>query len=1028
VLILLGRIALAVALLVAVATGVLAWRLASHPLALPWLAERIGRAASGPDRGVTIDGLLLSWGGFSEPGAAPLRLRLTGITAVGGFGAAELAQADVALALMPLLGGRIEPDTADLTGLRLHLSPGGPTGAADGGAPPGAADIVHRLASPSPDRAWARLRHLHVHDVAAEATGVPGRITRLDVDLDRPEGGGIAGTAEARLRGGTQEATLTLAARVEPDGTGTVLRARLTPVSPAALAGVAPQTAALAALDAPVTLSADATLGPALNLLHAEADIAVGAGTIRAGRGTAPLVGADARLTAAPDRVDLRLTRLDTAASPAAPVTRFSGHAAATRAAAGYAVAAALDVDQVAFADLPALWPEGTGGPGTRPWITQNVTAGRLTNGHVEVGLTLPADLSDVALNRIAGRIEGHDATVHWLRPVPPLEHAEAVLTVTDPDVIDIAVSSAVQAGGPVGAIRYQDATIHLTGIAGNNQFAEIHNQVAGPLPDLLAVLNNPRIQLLSKRPVPMRDPAGDLTARVHVGRLPLRDDVKMDDLVIDTTAHVEHTHLGGIVAGHDLSDGTLDLVANNDGLSVNGTARLAGFPSTLTIGMDFRAGPPTQVQESAAVRSTVAIAGLAAVGIDAGQRVGGAAEVDTTLAARRDGRTDIGVTADLSGITVALPRVGMTKARGQPGSASVRVVLDHDHLAAIEALRIAAPDVSVTGHAMVEAGHPVGFRFDRLRLGDGTDLTGSVRITGPRHTIAADVSGPSLDLSPVLGGAGADRRAASTGRSDAATPGQPWTADVAVERLILGPGRRLERVRASAESDGAVLRRATLRATVPGGSGAEAAITPDAGGRRLVVSVGDTGALLRAADVTDALIGGRLRITGRWSGDAPAAPLAGVVEMTDFRVRDAPAFGRVLQALTVYGLVELARGPGLGFTRLVAPFGLEDDILTLRAARAFSPSLGFTARGSIDLRRRVADLSGTVIPAYFFNSLLGRVPLVGRLFTSEKGGGLFAASVKVTGSLDDLSASVNPLSAVTPGFLRGLLGFDRTP
>ena len=57
------------------------------------------------------------------------------------------------------------------------------------------------------------------------------------------------------------------------------------------------------------------------------------------------------------------------------------------------------------------------------------------------------------------------------------------------------------------------------------------------------------------------------------------------------------------------------------------------------------------------------------------------------------------------------------------------------------------------------------------------------------------------------------------------------------------------------------------------------------------------------------------------------------------------------------------------------------------------------------------------------FNSLLGRVPLVGRLFSLEAGGGLFAATYRVQGPLRDPSVTVNPLAALTPGFLRGLFG-----
>jgi AsmA-like C-terminal region len=120
---------------------------------------------------------------------------------------------------------------------------------------------------------------------------------------------------------------------------------------------------------------------------------------------------------------------------------------------------------------------------------------------------------------------------------------------------------------------------------------------------------------------------------------------------------------------------------------------------------------------------------------------------------------------------------------------------------------------------------------------------------------------------------------------------------------------------------------------------------------------------------------------------------------------------------------VELSRGPGLGFTRLVAPFRMAGDTLTLSEARAFSASLGMTAKGTLDLARQAIDMQGTIVPAYFFNTLLGQIPFVGKLFSPEKGGGVFSATYTVRGKLDNPDVSVNPLAALTPGFLRGVFG-----
>ena len=67
-------------------------------------------------------------------------------------------------------------------------------------------------------------------------------------------------------------------------------------------------------------------------------------------------------------------------------------------------------------------------------------------------------------------------------------------------------------------------------------------------------------------------------------------------------------------------------------------------------------------------------------------------------------------------------------------------------------------------------------------------------------------------------------------------------------------------------------------------------------------------------------------------------------------------------------------------------------------------------------------------MPAYIFNTLLGRIPFFGRLFSPEEGGGLFAVAYRMRGPLNDPQTTINPLAALTPGFLRGIFGIGQEP
>ena len=94
----------------------------------------------------------------------------------------------------------------------------------------------------------------------------------------------------------------------------------------------------------------------------------------------------------------------------------------------------------------------------------------------------------------------------------------------------------------------------------------------------------------------------------------------------------------------------------------------------------------------------------------------------------------------------------------------------------------------------------------------------------------------------------------------------------------------------------------------------------------------------------------------------------------------------------------------------------LSSDLL-----RAYGPSLGITARGHLDLEGETSEVRGTLVPAYSINRVLGAIPLLGFLLTGGEGEGVLGVTYVLSGSLEDPQFSVNPLSVLTPGFLRGL-------
>ena len=166
-------------------------------------------------------------------------------------------------------------------------------------------------------------------------------------------------------------------------------------------------------------------------------------------------------------------------------------------------------------------------------------------------------------------------------------------------------------------------------------------------------------------------------------------------------------------------------------------------------------------------------------------------------------------------------------------------------------------------------------------------------------------------------------------------------------------------------------------------------------------------GGLLRALNLRDTVLGGTLRIRGESKGRIPKQTME----------------AKILSAASITGLLDALSGRGIRFDKLKTDITATENVVETDLLQAYGPGLGVTAKGSVDLNAGTVDLEGTVVPAYTVNTILGEIPLLGPLFTGGEGQGLFAFVYFMDGSLDDPVVSVNPLSALAPGFLRALFG-----
>ena len=142
-------------------------------------------------------------------------------------------------------------------------------------------------------------------------------------------------------------------------------------------------------------------------------------------------------------------------------------------------------------------------------------------------------------------------------------------------------------------------------------------------------------------------------------------------------------------------------------------------------------------------------------------------------------------------------------------------------------------------------------------------------------------------------------------------------------------------------------------------------------------------------------------------------------ISIKDFGLKDAPLFTQILSSASLIGLLDTLRGKGIQFEHLNAEATFTDEKIIITDSLAYGASLGVSATGTIMREDKEASITGMMVPAYGLNRLIDKIPILGRILTGGEKEGLLAAEYFISKSLEDPLVTVNPLTALTPGFLR---------
>ncbi|HEX2113357.1 MAG TPA: AsmA-like C-terminal domain-containing protein [Alphaproteobacteria bacterium] len=1007
-----------------IAGGIAAWRLSEGPISLGFLAPAIETALNTRTASkIDIEDVVLAWRGMRRT----LDVSAVGVTVYGPNGRrlAQLPEVAVSLSARGLLHGMVAPTRLDVVGAKLTLtrasdgSFGFSTGEASGAEQPAESDstsalpllLAELLQPPDPGRAMGYLQEVSITRAEItlfdQATGRLWRAPEADVVMTRNDVG-IRAEASLVLDLAGELAKVSATALYLAEERQVDVSARTTPFQPAALAALDERLHRLSALRVPISGRTQFRLDPNGRLLGLDFEVVGGQGVLSEPAYflvDIPITRLRVRGSASAglDRVDVSEAQLDLGG----PLIELAGSMTELDTRPKIAIEGA--VRRLPTDELLRLWPIGAAENGRR-WVVANISGGMVEEGRFKIGLAAEdPSFSNVDAHEVALQMRYAGLDVNYLAPMPRVRNVSGTGTMSATR-LDLAVTS-----GGIENLRISDSTISITDFDKKDQHASIEVVVRGPVRDALQLVDSPPLGYVKAIGQSPADFGGNSATRLRL-RFPLISNLTFDQLQVAAASNIANFTQRGGVLGQDITGGTLAIRLDQRGMDITGNIAALGTTADVTITRSFLSSTPVVAQTRA--KAVLDDQARKAIGLDFAPYVTGPVAVDVALTEQRGRRSDVSLDLGLERTTLDVPELEWRKEPGTAGAAQLKMTLQGDRLTEINAIRITAGDLTGQGRAAF-AGDGKTLRLvevERLKAGL-TDAQGSYARSDTG--IVLKLTGNSVNAGPLL----RDKTPSSPDR-----PPLEVSADVA--RVYLAPDRYIDRIKLEGRRGKERWETFNLSALVGGDGSARnvgISLRPEGGRQHLDASADDAGALLKAVGITPNVVGGRLEVSGVTNPAVEGHPLAGKLRMRNYKVVNAPVLARVLGVALLTGIGDALRGEGISFSILDADFTFTDPRVEVRDARASGSSLGITANGVVDIGADTIDLSGTLVPAYAVNSLLGRIPLIGDILVGGPGGGVFAANYKVEGPLEDPKVSINPLSTIAPGFLRNLFGASGT-
>lgn len=1050
------EILMGLALIAAIALGILVWRLSAGPISIGFAKDYVEEALSSEseDLHVTFEDMVFTWPELQ----GPFQLDLSGLRVIRGEDNAATLRVDhasVGLSRRALLFGAIRPvsviirePTVELVRTQdgtINLSfSKQEEGLADTDNPEeesarGGTDIskiFKDMANHERGSLFGRLREFEILDakvaVRDQEYGLSWSLSDMDFSVQQhPQG--VSSSLVATLPAGEQNTAsiaLDLVYRKDSDdfrGAG-----QIKDINPYILARFLPVPDALAEQDLFFNSEMEITLDGDLKPTAVKFAAAVPEGKISIpSEYDTPIAIKDIKIESAYSAAENMLS-INSLSGEIGGIA-FTGEARAVLTHDAATMPIRLHVASAQLSQVPPLFPKSEHDGEAYKWLGGRIEGGTFKDVSAMIEITAERVMDEetqtssvnVDVPQLKLDFSFDDAKVTYNDTLMPVEKASGKGS------LDLAAEVLEITGGKgvLGDIEGSDIRVRIVDLmrAGAG-YLTVNTKVKGPVATALSYIADEPIGMDREDiGIDPKTAKGTIEADIEVA-LPTIKDIPKEDVNVSIKGTLSDLHIPAIVEGLSLSGGPLALETQPGGFTIKGNAQLAGRDTVIDWHQYFVSqGNPYSMKVVAKVGADKELRNHFGVNLD--EYISGTMPVDVTYISKGKGNATVDVTGDLNPVRVHIDPFKFEKPVGMPGTVSTNAVLEGDVLKKLSNVEVKSKTFSVSGATINFA--PRGDKKADLSSGTLPNVVmGKTKMAvtfkvDQNDVMNVDAKGAVFDLAPMLRETEASERYAPVSLVSAPkSKQQKMHISMTADTMLGANGQTASGTKTYLEMDDeGDFTRIEYDAKV--GEGALfVRFMPDAGGRRTFrLESTDAGATLNTLGLYENIIGGTLLIYGE-PKDGLRGDLAGSMRMENFRVVRAPALASLLSLMSLTGVRQLLGNEGLVFSKLESGFEWrfrpEGNLLVIKDGTTSGSSVGLTFAGVVDRGQKTTDVAGTIIPMTEINAFLSKIPLVGELLGGATG--LIAATYTMKGPTSEPQVSVNPLSVLAPGIIRKIL------